>query len=352
MTIRARDYYASYFGHDVSHLETVHEEQRRGGRAAIFLAGDSSLDNKYWFDETAPALNGYERILSPPTQKLDVCYWLNREAVRRERPDLFCINTAVEATSLNDRACCHLLAQDRFIRDHITAADYLIVSVGGNDLAMAPVLATILNLIPLLCLTPQCCIERGQACPPNSHVDCGCMGCGLPGCAVAGFGCPPGLAYFVDLFQHRVENYVRNLLGPSRPRKVIVCMIYYLDVHGRGSWADCFLQALCYDCNPSKLQSAIKRVFEIATSRIEIDGTEVVAFPLFEVLDGTDTSDYLQRVEPSPQGGAKMARALMDVVIGLPSPPSADSAPSPQEDARLLYDASPLQQDMMRSKAS
>ena len=209
-TIRARDY---YFGHDASHLETVHEELRRGGRAAIFLAGDSSLDNKYWFDETAPALNGYERILSPPTQKLDVCYWLNREAVRRERPDLFCLNTAIEATSLNDRACCRLLTQDRFIRDHITAADYLVVSVGGNDLAMAPVLATVLNIIPLLCLTPQCCIERGQACPPNSHVDCGCLGCGLPGCAVAGFGCPPGLAYFVDLFQHRVENYVRNLLG-------------------------------------------------------------------------------------------------------------------------------------------
>ena len=53
-TIRARDYYAPYFGHDASHLETVHEELRRGGRAAIFLAGDSSLDNKYWFDETHP----------------------------------------------------------------------------------------------------------------------------------------------------------------------------------------------------------------------------------------------------------------------------------------------------------
>ena len=49
---------------------------------------------------------------------------------------------------------------------------------------------------------------------------------------------------------------------------------------------------------------------------ISIEGTEVAAFPLFEVLDGSDPTDYVQRVEPSPRGGAKMARALMDVVLG------------------------------------
>ena len=62
-------------------------------------------------------------------------------------------------------------------------------------------------------------------------------------------------------------------------------MIYYLDVHGRGSWADCFLQGMCYNCAPGRLQAAIKRVFELATSRISIEGTEVVAFPLFEVSE-------------------------------------------------------------------
>eukprot|EP00965_Chrysotila_dentata_P232400 6198948-Pleurochrysis_carterae.AAC.1 len=35
---------------------------------------------------------------------------------------------------------------------------------------------------------------------------------------------------------------------------------------------------------------------------------QVEGFPLFEVLDGTKPSDYVQRVEPSPSGGAK-ARA-------------------------------------------
>ena len=33
------------------------------------------------------------------------------------------------------------------------------------------------------------------------------------------------------------------------------------------------------------------------------------------MLDGKTTSDYLQRVEPSPQGGRKMADALLDAMI-------------------------------------
>ena len=104
-------------------------------------------------------------------------------------------------------------------------------------------------------------------------------------------------------------------------------MIYYLDVHGRGSWADCFLAAMCYDCVPSRLQSAIKKVFELATSRIRIPGVEVVAMPLFEVLDGSDSRDYVQRVEPSPLGGRKMAAALMDVIYGrLESPEDDDES--------------------------
>ena len=72
---------------------------------------------------------------------------------------------------------------------------------------------------------------------------------------------------------------------------------YFLDVHGRGSWADCFLSAMCYDCAPGRLQAAIRKVFELATRRIRIPGVEVVALPLFEHLDGSDSRDYVQRVE-------------------------------------------------------
>lgn len=319
MSVNTARYYAEYFGHPEAHLRVLHDNLRGAGegRPCIFLAGDSSLDNKVWFEKTSDAVNGYEAILQPPLMKQDVCFWLNHE-LKRRNINSFCLNTAVEATSLNSRACCSLLPQDRLIGECITPRDTLVVSVGGNDLALNPVLATIANLIPLLCCTPQACIEKAAcACPPNSHVDCGCLGCGLPGCLTASAcGFPPGMGYFVDLFGHRVENYVRRMLNGKRPARVLICMIYYLDVHGRGSWADCFLSAMCYDCAPSRLQAAIKQVFELATKRIRIPGVEVVAVPLFEALDGSDSRDYVQRVEPSPQGGLKLAKLLLETLYG------------------------------------
>lgn len=36
---------------------------------------------------------------------------------------------------------------------------------------------------------------------------------------------------------------------------------------------------------------------------------------MFEVLDGKNTEDYLQRVEPSPSGGKKMADALFAAAV-------------------------------------
>jgi hypothetical protein len=52
-------------------------------------------------------------------------------------------------------------------------------------------------------------------------------------------------------------------------------------------------------------------------------GTEVIPFPLFEVLDGKNTEDYLQRVEPSPSGGQKMGEALFAAVVGSDGGPIA-----------------------------
>ncbi len=166
----------------------------------------------------------YERLLSPPTMKQDVCYWLNREFAQRGVP-FSCLNTAVEATTLSDRAF-GLLESDHFIVDNINTDDMLIVSVGGNDIALHPLLCTIANIVPLVCCTPAVCLEHcACACPPNSHVDLGCWGCGLPGCLTgtcAGF--PLGLGYFVDLFKNRVENYVLQLVAKRRPRKILINM--------------------------------------------------------------------------------------------------------------------------------
>ena len=47
------------------------------------------------------------------------------------------INCAIEESALNERKE-GLLSQDEFVRDHIKKDDILIVSVGGNDVALKP----------------------------------------------------------------------------------------------------------------------------------------------------------------------------------------------------------------------
>ena len=70
-------------------------------------------------------------------------------------------NIAVEATTLNER-CRRLRPQDKFIRDNISSQDVLIVSIGGNDIALAPTPCTICSVAGLLCL-PTGCLESGRS---------------------------------------------------------------------------------------------------------------------------------------------------------------------------------------------
>ena len=137
----------------------------------------------------ATAVNGYEKILSPPLMKQDICYWMNCEAVRRSRPEMCCINAAVEATALNDRALFKLTLQDGFIQDNITYVnrsdisrifskltelqslcvhcreeDTLVVSIGGNDIVQQPLLCTIMSMMAILCCQPSTWVERYIVC--------------------------------------------------------------------------------------------------------------------------------------------------------------------------------------------
>lgn len=45
-------------------------------------------------------------------------------------------------------------------------------------------------------------------------------------------------------------------------------------------------------------------------SKIHIPGTEVIPVPLYRVLDGKRSDDYVARVEPSAVGGRRMAEFL------------------------------------------
>ena len=85
------------------------------------------------------------------------------------------------------------------------------------------------------------------------------------------------------------------------------------------SWADGVLGQLGYDANPAKLQLVIRSLFKaIQKKGIRIPGAPsvpVVPVPLFSVLDPSNPADYEQRVEPSVQGGHKMAERFLDDLL-------------------------------------
>jgi len=362
----AASYYSTYHGHEPEALRRVAAALREadgggaGGAASaaaaaasgaaaaraappppaarrplIWLAGDSSLDNKFWLRgggggsrRATPACNGEERALlggggpgggSPLLLPQDVAHCVNERLAARGLRGLACVNAAVEESTLADRAGGRLLPQDEVLRDELRDGDVVVASVGGNDVALRPSLATAAALAALLGL-PGCC--------------CSCMPrVGGARAASVADGSALGLQHLLTLFGDRTRDYLRALLsGPqrARPALVIVCMIYFpLEAGvavaggggggaGGGSWADAPLALLGYDRDPAPLQAAIRSVYARATSRITLaQGAaplRVAACPLFEVLDARDAALYEARVEPSARGAARMAAAFVRLV--------------------------------------
>jgi lysophospholipase L1-like esterase len=165
--VSSASFYSEYHGHRVKHLERLYPVLRESCDSLIWAAGDSSLDNKHWFSDPQPAVGAYREVLDPPSSNADVTYWLNYLSLnnRRGHPTrLAAINTAVEATTVNERTF-RLRSQDRFLRDNLKSNDILVVSVGGNDVAMAPAPCTIVSVLSLVCM-PATCLENGCARAP------------------------------------------------------------------------------------------------------------------------------------------------------------------------------------------
>jgi hypothetical protein len=288
-------FYGEWKGHPISDLVTFRNITltERPDKPIIYFAGDSSLDNKFWVnrpDEYVPdeIPEIYHKTLKDPAKpKPDVAYWMNHILGDRAT----CINTAVEESLLRERDT-NLLAHDEFIRDNIRPADTLVISIGANDIALSPTVATSTHMFQLAWLTPRKSIENGTAW---------------------------GLAYFKDMFGAKIQDYIAKLTAKTKPRAVIVCMIYFPLEAGRGQtgWADTKLNLLGYNTNPGQLQAAIRTLFEIATREIEVEGTQIVPCKLFEVLDGKVEKEYMDRVEPSSEGGKKMAEEFVRLLDGL-----------------------------------
>lgn len=275
-------FYREYHGHPVRDLQEIVNTFRRQN-AIVFLAGDSSLDNKYWLSDQGHAVNGYEKILDPPYMRKDVCYHLNN-ILSSSLPNIKVVNCAVEESTLNGRQQ-GLLPQDLIIKNNLRECDTVIISIGGNDIALKPNMSTIFNLLMLCYANSIDDIRRGP-----DH----CW----------------GMQYFINMFKNGIENYIRRLTERWRPKKIIVCMIYYPDELNTNSWASRTLNYLGYNRDPTKLQEIIRQIYKHAIMKITVPGIDIVPFPMYEILDGKDTKDYVDRVEPSSQGSEKLAKGF------------------------------------------
>ncbi|KAF2627135.1 hypothetical protein BU25DRAFT_69874 [Macroventuria anomochaeta] len=291
--INCSRFYFEWKGHQIQDLTTFRAitTEHRPNNPIVYLAGDSSLDNKYWVSSDkelqvkTPEI--YKHTLDKPTPKPDVTFWMNHLLGDRAT----CINTAVEESMLRERDQ-ELLTHDKFIRDNIRSEDVLIVSVGANDIALKPLPCTIRHMLLLAWATPRSSLEKGTA---------------------------SSLKYFHHMFGNKIQDYVDRMTAKTRPRAVIICMIYFPLESGLGqhSWADTQLKTLGYNTWPGQLQTVISTLYRTATQNIKIEGTEVVPCALHEVLDGKTAKDYTARVEPNEDGGKKMAYKFVELLSGI-----------------------------------
>lgn len=313
-------FYTEWKGHPITDLKRFLSntlQLRSTCDPIIWLAGDSSLDNKAWIPADGPGgtplpvsipdiYTRQFRTLTP--MKPDVAFWMNHFLGERGTV----INGAVEASLLRERVNKGaggvgnlLLPHDRFVKDNIREQDVLVVSVGANDIVLSPTMCTAFHMMRIAYLAGQKAIEQGTA---------------------------GGLVHFRNMFGRQVQEYIKQLTAKTKPRAVLVCMIYHPLESGRDlpaytedskdsgkhsgqGWADTQLHALKYDTHPDKLQAAIRTIYAQATCKIAVEGTTIIPVPLFEVLDGTRSEEYVERVEPSVEGGRRMGERLIRDVV-------------------------------------
>jgi hypothetical protein len=278
-------------------------------RNFIFLAGDSSLDNKYWFErlkitDKGIPLNGYEEIIEGDMTK-DVTWNINNTLIQQRLGNKYvCINTSYEGTTLEERLYSLYYDSDIFIREHIQPNDILIVSVGKNDITstiMADIEKTNEITINILYLLEQD-LEKVDI---NSSQ----------------------FKFLINIFKDKIEIYIKKLCEKNTPKYIIVNTIYYpyefLEEFVEDSWANDALNIVRYtnEDGINKFKKLIRLIYVYATCKINIDNSIIIPVPLFEVLDSTlkkedgTSFDYYYRAEPSLEGSIKMAKKFVDLIL-------------------------------------
>jgi len=314
-TICAQDFYAEHCGHPYSYLKLIHLYLKRTKSQFIWLVGDGTIDNKHWLytmnkkklgamhheDYTRDAVNGYGDVLNPRRMVMDVNYWMNVE-LEKIAPHMASINFAIDETGVSERvddikgwvktSKAKMKPQDQHVIDYVGPRDTIVCSVGGFDIAGWPSSKTIGSIISVLGLGNEKTISDGTA---------------------------MGMAQLIKIFKDKTQAYIELLTSKTRPKRVVISMVYYLDENADfQGWASNTFSivgasaASRLDLN--KLRLIVKSVYKLATCQIKIPGIEIIPCPLFDVLDGKDSRDYACFTQPSIQGSGKIARKYIQVL--------------------------------------
>jgi len=294
--INATEFSNKWEGHEKKDLEKILTIKK--DRNFIFLAGDSSLDNKAWIKNLSnkgDPLNGYEEIINGKMTK-DVAYQINKQLIDNNLGDKYvCINTSIEATTLKPRTENLIAPSDEFIKDHITKDDILIISVGGNDVAFY--MASELNTL---------FAEPTENINTNS----------------------PIYKNILKLFKDDLMIYIEKLCNKNKPKYIILNAIYYVCeeyVENPSGWPnDNILNPIGFhgtnkDIIRKKLQELTRLIYINAISKINISNIIIIPVPLFEILDPKSMkdekcTDYDHLVEPTIEGGNKMAKKFVNLI--------------------------------------
>jgi hypothetical protein len=256
-----------------------------------------------------PPINGYEDVLNGNESVPDVAYQINQTLIdNRLNEEYVCINAAIEESTLYQRFTdktnysgnVKLLPQDEFIYDNIQIDDILIVSVGGNDIALSPKPET------------------------KRHFENFIINTRLPDDKKSKDDIMKYNQYFNEIFKNKLKLYIEKLCSRdgnnSLPSLIIPCMVYYpcLSLTQVG-FAEPILSLTGYKTgNHEILQNFIKELYLDSTRYISImkkqkgmsDENKINIIdpcPLYEVLDSSNEELYLKSAEPSIKGGYLMA---------------------------------------------
>lgn len=268
----SKEYFSQYYGHPIQDLNFLLDQNK--SKRKIYLVGDSTMDNKKWvLDKISSPSNGYEFFIE--NSVLDVNHFVNH-FLEKEKLPFISLNFAIEEAFIRGKFA--LDEHDKIVKNNINENDILIVSIGGNDIALKPSPIIILELFNFLI-----CSEEDK------------------------------IKNILDTFETNLKDYISNLIQNKKPKAVFICAPYYPCKVMQKSWASTTLNLMKYYDDPYKVHKLINFIYK-KIKEIKIDNVNIIPVPIFEILDWEDENDYVASVEPSENGGRKIAKYFVDLI--------------------------------------